>query len=46
LLFVGRLERLKGVEVAIRALALLRDRAHEEKTSEDPGRYGKNRLIS
>lgn len=29
LLFVGRLERLKGVEVAIRALALLRDRAHD-----------------
>jgi D-inositol-3-phosphate glycosyltransferase len=28
LLFVGRLERLKGVEVAIRALALLRDRRH------------------
>lgn len=27
-LFVGRLERLKGVEVAIRALALLRDREH------------------
>jgi D-inositol-3-phosphate glycosyltransferase len=30
LLFVGRLERLKGVEVAIHALALLRDRAHED----------------
>ena len=30
LLFVGRLERLKGVEVAILALALLRDRAHED----------------
>ena len=30
LLFVGRLERLKGVDVAIRALALLRDRAHED----------------
>jgi len=30
LLFVGRLERLKGVEVAIRALALLRDRSHED----------------
>jgi D-inositol-3-phosphate glycosyltransferase len=30
LLFVGRLERLKGVDVAIRALALLRDRAHDE----------------
>jgi D-inositol-3-phosphate glycosyltransferase len=30
LLFVGRLERLKGVEVAIRALALLRDRAHDD----------------
>jgi D-inositol-3-phosphate glycosyltransferase len=30
LLFVGRLERLKGVEIAIRALALLRDRAHED----------------
>jgi D-inositol-3-phosphate glycosyltransferase len=28
LLFVGRLERLKGVEIAIRALALLKDRAH------------------
>jgi D-inositol-3-phosphate glycosyltransferase len=28
LLFVGRLERLKGVEVAIRALALLTGRAH------------------
>jgi len=30
LLFVGRLERLKGVETAIRALALLRDRAHDD----------------
>lgn len=30
LLFVGRLERLKGVEVAIQALALLRDRRHED----------------
>jgi D-inositol-3-phosphate glycosyltransferase len=30
LLFVGRLERLKGVEVAIRALALLSDRQHED----------------
>ena len=30
LLFVGRLERLKGVEIAIRALALLRDRQHDE----------------
>jgi D-inositol-3-phosphate glycosyltransferase len=30
LLFVGRLERLKGVEVAIRALALLRDRQPDE----------------
>ena len=30
LLFVGRLERLKGVEVAIRALSLLRDRAHDD----------------
>ncbi|HKC19903.1 MAG TPA: glycosyltransferase [Candidatus Dormibacteraeota bacterium] len=30
LLFVGRLERLKGVEVAIRALALLRDRTHDD----------------
>jgi len=30
LLFVGRLERLKGVEVAIRALALLRDRRHND----------------
>jgi len=30
LLFVGRLERLKGVEVAILALALLRDRAHDD----------------
>jgi len=29
-LFVGRLERLKGVEVAIRALALLSDRAHPD----------------
>lgn len=28
LLFVGRLERLKGAEVAIRALALLDDRSH------------------
>ncbi len=27
-LFVGRLERLKGVEIAIRALALLRERDH------------------
>jgi D-inositol-3-phosphate glycosyltransferase len=30
LLFAGRLERLKGVDVAIRALALLRDRQHED----------------
>jgi D-inositol-3-phosphate glycosyltransferase len=30
LLFVGRLERLKGVETAIRALALLRDRTHDD----------------
>ncbi len=30
LLFVGRLERLKGVEIAIRALALLRDRTHDD----------------
>jgi D-inositol-3-phosphate glycosyltransferase len=30
LLFVGRLERLKGVEVVIRALALLRDRRHDD----------------
>ena len=30
LLFVGRLERLKGVELAIRALALLRDRQHDD----------------
>ena len=30
LLFVGRLERLKGGEVAIRALALLRDRNHDD----------------
>jgi len=30
LLFVGRLERLKGVEVAIRALAFLRDRKHDD----------------
>ncbi len=30
LLFVGRLERLKGVDVAIRALALLSDRDHED----------------
>lgn len=30
LLFVGRLERLKGVDVVIRALALLRDRAHDD----------------
>src|SRR6267143_6073593 len=30
ILFVGRLERLKGVEVAIRALALLRDRSHDD----------------
>jgi D-inositol-3-phosphate glycosyltransferase len=30
LLFVGRLERLKGVEIAIRALALLKDRAHPD----------------
>lgn len=30
LLFVGRLERLKGAEVAIRAVSLLRDRSHED----------------
>jgi D-inositol-3-phosphate glycosyltransferase len=30
LLFVGRLERLKGVEIAIRALAMLRDRDHDD----------------
>ncbi|OLD92546.1 MAG: hypothetical protein AUG84_01085 [Chloroflexi bacterium 13_1_20CM_4_66_7] len=30
LVFVGRLERLKGVEIAIRALALLRDRSHDD----------------
>jgi D-inositol-3-phosphate glycosyltransferase len=30
LLFVGRLERLKGVDVAIRALGLLRDRQHDD----------------
>jgi D-inositol-3-phosphate glycosyltransferase len=30
LLFVGRLERLKGAEVAIRALGLLRDRRHDD----------------
>jgi D-inositol-3-phosphate glycosyltransferase len=30
LLFVGRLERLKGVEVAIRALGFLRDRQHDD----------------
>ena len=30
LLYVGRLERLKGVDVAIRALALLRDRKHDD----------------
>ena len=30
LLFVGRLERLKGVEIAIHALALLADRAHPD----------------
>src|SRR6202165_3243006 len=30
LLFVGRLERLKGVEIAIRAVALLRDRDHDD----------------
>ncbi len=29
-LFVGRLERLKGVELARRALALLRDRRHDD----------------
>jgi len=45
LLFVGRLERLKGVEVAIRALALLRDRAHDDVRllilGEDSGEDGK-----
>jgi D-inositol-3-phosphate glycosyltransferase len=30
LLFVGRLERLKGVDLAISALALLRDRNHDD----------------
>ena len=30
LMFVGRLERLKGVEVAIRALSLIRDREHDD----------------
>jgi D-inositol-3-phosphate glycosyltransferase len=29
-LFVGRLERLKGVEIAIRAMALLNDREHRD----------------
>ena len=29
-LFVGRLERLKGVDIAIRAIALLRDRQHDD----------------
>lgn len=29
-LFVGRLERLKGVDIAIRALTLLRDRHHDD----------------
>ena len=29
-LFIGRLERLKGVDIAIRALALLRDRQHDD----------------
>jgi D-inositol-3-phosphate glycosyltransferase len=30
ILFVGRLERLKGVDVAVRALGLLRDRRHDD----------------
>jgi len=30
LLLVGRLERLKGVEIAIRSLGLLRDRQHDD----------------
>jgi D-inositol-3-phosphate glycosyltransferase len=44
LLFAGRLERLKGVDVAIRALALLRDRQHEDVRlivlGEDAGEAG------
>ena len=51
LLFVGRLERLKGVEIAIRALALIRDRDHEDvrlvilgEDSEDDAESEKERL--
>jgi len=53
LLFVGRLERLKGVEIAIRALALLRGRAYPDlrllvvgEDSRDGDESEKDRLMS
>ena len=52
-LFVGRLERLKGVDVAIKALALLRDRNHDDvrllilgEDSKDGNESEKERLKS
>ncbi len=53
LLFVGRLERLKGVEIAIRALALLKGRAYPDlrllvvgEDSRDGDESEKDRLMS
>jgi D-inositol-3-phosphate glycosyltransferase len=52
-LFVGRLERLKGVDIAIRALALLRDRRHDDvrllilgEDSRDGDESEKDRLMN
>ena len=52
-LFVGRLERLKGVDVALRALALLNDRSHQDvrllivgEDSRDADESEKERLMA